>query len=180
MIPTILNFVFPFVFFGCWDVGKRWLKFQHGSHGILFYFYFYMLNINVSVFTRSFLPAPVNGGPTFLNLYLFVWVYCHSGNLLGAVFQQMGNDSLVGAIFASHWPNCFQEKYDWDDYSHWLAISKHLISTGDFITLNNFNINNAQPAYPAGLAVLISLVHFDLMLLTKICGFTTNVFIFLF
>ena len=105
-----------------------------------------------------------------------MWVYCRTKNFL--LYANKWNDSLAGAIFASFWLIVFQEKYDWDDYSHWLPISKQLISTGDFIT-NNFSINNAQPAYPAGLAVIIALVHFDLNSFEPKYA-VSNVFIFLF
>ena len=184
MIPTIFNFVFPIMFFfGCWDVGKRWLKFQHGSHGVLFLLSILIFSTLVfSVVTRSFLPAPVEW---WTNVSKFVFVLC---GFIAAprIFRELyANKWETIAWLALFLPVfgliVFQEKYDWDDYSHWLPISKQLISTGDFITLNNFSINNAQPAYPAGLAVIIALVHFDLNSFEpKYAVFTTNVFIFLF
>lgn len=51
--------------------------------------------------------------------------------------------------------------FSWDDYSHWLAMAKHLHLTGDFPSAINPNLNNAQPDYPNGLALLSSLLHLN-------------------
>ena len=73
-----------------------------------------------------------------------------------------------------------QNHFNWDDYSHWLPLARHLYVTGGFVGLDNPAQNIAMPAYPPALAILSHLFHPPFASFTETTPlFLTNFFVVL-
>lgn len=163
LLAAIFKTIFPFlVLIGIFDISSRACNLTYRSSGVVFCLACITLLaiisrsilLHISFLNVSDLLTGISITFGSVGSYLICrWVWEHKpiNFVLLSIFLVLGLPVLTIILY--------QNQYNWDDYSHWLPLARHLYNAGDFVSANNYPLNVAMPSYPPALAIMASIFH---------------------